>query len=521
MEKMADNAYTLLLVVTGSYMIWQLIQAFLLSPLRHVPGPALARITTLRAIHNRFPKRVIQAALADFAKYGDVYISRPDTVTISHPDDVRVVLGARDSWKIDVYQDLEDPVLKNLVTFSHPQLASQRRRQISPFLNSSAYLSDMEHVILEHGAAALMARWNAALAESKSGRIEINYRNDTQLATFNIMSALAFGRDLSSQADSSVIVDWIAATAVYIGVSINFKPLLRFPLSLLIAPWLAKYRNFVQFGKESVALRREAMAAAAASTGLSKTHVPKDILQAFIDAQDPNHKATMTSQEVQAESVGMQLAGSETTSASLTWALHLFTLYPDALQRAASEVRRQFDGKTDLVRYSDCRTTLPFLEAFVYETFRYAPITSGFMPRTSLRGLELQGHRIPAGTKIAFNLLALNTRSDIWNEAERFIPDRFVENEEAKKNVFAFSYGPRSCIGRNLAWMEIMTILANLLLRYDLALPGDAVYGPLNVDEIGIPRLMESQCHIVFAPVHPERDCRLLLSRRRDSPIAK
>lgn len=519
MERLADHAGTLLLAVTGSYVLWQLIQGFALSPLRSVPGPALARLTTLRAIRNRFPKKVIQAALADFAKYGDIYVSRPDTVTISHPRDVRAVLGARDSWKIDVYQHLDDAVLKNLVTFSQPQLASQRRRQISPFLNSNAYLAQMEHVILKHGAASLTAKWNAALAQSKSGQIEINYRNDTQLATFNIMSALAFGRDLSSQADSSVIVEWIAATAVYIGVSINFKALLRFPLSLAIAPWLAKYRDFVQFAKDSVALRREAMATTAAS-GLSGDDVPKDMLQAFIDAQDPDSKVNMSSQEVQAESVGMQLAGSETTSASLTWALHLFTLYPDALQRATSEVRGQFDGRRNLLGYADCRTTLPFLESFVYETFRYAPITSGFMPRTSPRGLELQGHYIPAGTRIAFNLLALNMRQDVWDKAEQFIPDRFVDNEEGRKNVFAFSYGPRSCIGRNLAWMEIMTILANVLLQYDLALPEDAVYGPQNVAGGGIPRMMECQCHIVFAPVHPERDCRLLLSRRTDAPIA-
>ncbi|RYP15989.1 hypothetical protein DL765_005386 [Monosporascus sp. GIB2] len=476
-------------------------------PADGVPGPCLARITTLRAICNRFPKNVIRAALSDFAKYGDIYISRPDTVTICNPNDVRTVLGARNSCKLDIYQDLQDPVLKNLVTFSCPQLASQRRRQISPFLNSQGYLAQMEATILEHGAASLTAKWDAQLA--KTDKTEINYRHDTQLATFSIMSALAFGRNISDQGNSSIIVDWIAATAIYVGISINFKALLRFPLSLLIKPWLGNYRDFVRFGEESVAQRKHAIAAGALKDGTSK-----DMLQAFIDAEEPDSKVKMTSTEVQAESVGMQLAGSETTSASLTWALHLFTLYPEALKRATNEVRAQFDG-TSLIRYSDCRSTLPFLESFMYETFRYAPITSGFMPRISPKGLELQGHYIPPGTKIAFNLIALNNRTDVWDQPERFIPDRFIDDEEGRRNVFAFSYGPRNCIGRNLAWMEIMTILANLLLRYEIALPGDSEYGPHNVDDKGIPRLMESQCHIVFAPVHPDRDCRIIISRRK------
>lgn len=508
MNWLTDHSVTLLLAVAASYVIWELLQGFVLSPLRRIPGPALARFTILRAIHNRLPKKVIQTALADFERYGDIYVSRPDTVTISHPKDVRTVLGARDSWKVDVYGDIQDPVLKNLVTFNHPQLANQRRRQISPFLNRNTALVQMEDVILEHGAVALLAKWHAELAKKEV--IEINYRNDTQLATFNIMAALAFGRNFSGQADSSVIVDWIAATAVYIGVSINFKALLRFPFSLILDPWLAKYKAFVQFGKESVVLRRELMA-----SGVSKDDLPKDLLQAFINAEDPDSKVKMTSQEIQAESVGMQLAGSETTAASLTWALHLCTLFPDALHRATLEVRSQFDV-SQLIRFDDCRKSLPFLESLIYETFRYTPITSGFMPRTSPKGMELQGHYIPAGTKVAFNLLALNNRRDVWKRPEKFIADRFIDNEEGKKNIFAFSYGPRSCIGQNLAWMEIMTILANLLLHFDIALPEDALYGPKNVDSNGIPLLMERQCHIVFAPVHPERDCRLQLSRRRD-----
>lgn len=508
MNSLLQHSETLFLAVTGSYVIWKLVHGFILSPLRRVPGPALARLTILRAILNRLPKKVIRTALADFERYGDIYVSRPDTVTISHPDDVRTVLGARDSCKIDVYEGLEDPVLKNLVTLSHPQLASQKRRQISPFLNSNAYLALMEDAILEHGAVALLAKWNAELATADE--IEINYRNDIQRATFNIMSALAFGRDLSGQADSSVIVDWIAATAVYIGVSINFKALLRFPFSILIARWLTKYQDFVQFGKESVALRREMMA-----SGVPAGSLPKDMLQAFIDAEDPESKVKMTSQEVQAESVGMQLAGSETTAASLTWALHLFTLYPDALRRATLEVRSQFDV-SHLIQYADSRKTLPFLESFVYETFRYTPITSGFMPRTLPKAIELQGYYIPASTKIAFNLLALNNRKDMWKAPNEFKPDRFINNDQGKKNVFAFSYGPRSCVGQNLAWMEIMTILANLLLHFDIARPADAVYSPDNVNDSGVPLLMEAQCHIVFAPVHPDRDCRLRLSRRKD-----
>ncbi|KAG9249490.1 cytochrome P450 [Emericellopsis atlantica] len=503
-----NNLTTLFLSISGAYLMWKLMYAFFLSPLRRVPGPVLARLSSLPFIYKRLPKRVAKATLADFHKYGDIYVSKPNTVTISHPSDVKAVLGAADSWKWNVYGNLTDPVMRNLVTFSDPHLACQRRRQMSPFLSSPGYLAKMESIIIQHGIQALKDKWDWQLDEAGGkGSIEVNYRNDTQLATFNIMSALAFGRDPFPGPDAGAgIVDWISATAVYIGVSINFKPLMTFPLSYMIRSWLKKYQEFVSFGRESVELRREAL-----SQGVDTK--PADILQAFIDAEDPDSKVNMSPVEVHAESVGMQLAGSETTSASVTWALHLLTLYPDALRHAQDEVRGCF-ARDHMVTYADSRASLPFLESFVYEVFRYAPITSGFMPRHSERAMEIQGQHIPAGTMVAFNLLALNNRPDFWDEPHKFIPDRFLKDPDAKKNIFAFSYGPRSCIGRNLAWMEIMTILANLLKDYDIGLPEDSLFGPENKDESGRPKLMPSQCHIVFAPTHPERDCRIRLSRR-------
>lgn len=488
-------------------LLRKLLYVFFLSPLRQIPGPLAARFTPLRAISRRLPKKVARAGLEDFRQYGDIYVSKPDTVTICHPKDVQAVLGAKDSWKIDMYKDLADPVMSNLVTFSNPQLASQRRRQITPFLNGPGYLAKMEDVILEHGFEALKKKWDKQFEKAgDDGAIEINYRNDTQLATFRIMSALAFGRVHSNPTDGASIVDWISATAVFIGVSMNFKWLLNFPFSLLLRPWLEKYHEFVNYGEQSVLQRREA---------LTKNPESKyaDMLQAFIDAEDPDSKVKMTSVEVQAESVGMQLAGSETTSASLTWALHLLTLYPDALARATREVRSQF-APSHLITHSESRDHLPFLESFIYEVFRYAPITSGFMPRRSQKPLELQGHFIPPGTVIAFNLLALNNRPDVWDQPEKFIPGRFIRNEEAKRNIFAFSYGPRSCVGRNLAWIEITTILANMLKDYDISLPKDAIFNPSNLDERGIPKMMPSECHIVFAPIDSERHCRLRLTKR-------
>ncbi|KAF2835328.1 putative cytochrome P450 monooxygenase [Patellaria atrata CBS 101060] len=520
LDRLAD-AYTkvrdighprLLVYIFLLILLWRIIKAYFFSPLRHIRGPFFARITSLRAIFNRTPARVFAAALADYRTYGDIYVSKPNTVCISHPQDVRAVLGSHEFQKIDVYHGLNDPVMANIVTFNDVSLASRRRRQINPYFNLN-YIAKMEPLILRNGILAIKEKWDKLIKQNSDKPIVINYRHDTQLATFDIMSALAFGREIGKESGSLAtndltVVDWIAATAVYVGVRIHFNLLLVFPFSMLIRRWIRLYDEFVRYSRDSVAKRKDLL------VGTDLVEKPADMLQAFIDAEDPESKIKMSSVEVQAESVGMQLAGSETTSASLTWSLHLLTLYPEYLKRAQDEVRSQFSLE-HLVTFAECRRSLPFLESFLYEMLRYSPITSGFMPRfSSTKSITLQGHYLPPQTDIAFNLIAMNYRADTWEKPEKFLPDRFLNNEASKRNLFAFSYGARSCIGRNLAWAEMMTILANLLKDYEFSLPKDAIYSPTNVDEYGNPLVMPSKCHIVFAPTHPDRDCRLIISKR-------
>lgn len=79
------------------------------------------------------------------------------------------------------------------------------------------------------------------------------------------------------------------------------------------------------------------------------------MLEAFIDAEDPECKIPMAPHDVQAESIMMMLAGSETTSPAIMWTIHLLLLYPETLQRAVTEIRGTFPPDY-LVTYKDVST---------------------------------------------------------------------------------------------------------------------------------------------------------------------
>ncbi|KAI8318170.1 cytochrome P450 [Martensiomyces pterosporus] len=134
-------------------------------------------------------------------------------------------------------------------------------------------------------------------------------------------------------------------------------------------------------------------------------------------------------------------------------------------------------------------------------------------------------HRLRWGDKAAWvetqsrqhaNLSGCNLNKKSWHEPHCFDPTRFLNNDEAKRNVLTFGSGVRICPGRHLAWIEMMTTLANILKDYDLQLPDDyTLRGPSVLDERGYPQVMETRHSIVTGSKHPLRDCRLCISKHK------
>ncbi|KDN35429.1 hypothetical protein RSAG8_11567, partial [Rhizoctonia solani AG-8 WAC10335] len=103
-----------------------------------------------------------------------------------------------------------------------------------------------------------------------------------------------------------------------------------------------------------------------------------------------------------------------------------------------------------------------------------------------------------AGSVISVPSYTTN-RSSVWgNDAEEFRPERWMDDHAGSFNKYfvPFSFGPRACVGRNLAYMELMLITATLFRRYKLeALPTTMVIHEAFVREtahceIGIKRRM-------------------------------
>jgi cytochrome P450 len=499
---------SLFLGLVATFVASKVIYALYISPLRHIPGPLSARLSAKRGIWNVITGKAAAVAEADYHAYGDVYLAKPNAVFLCDPKDARKVLAMGEFRKTDMYRIFEYDGVPNVSTLIEPVDANRRRRQLHPFFSYS-YLAKMESHILDHGILALKTRWDKMIeANSQRGADTIiNYRLDTQLAMFDITGTLVFGRDFKALDTNNLdYTTWVNNTLTYMLSAHYFPVLKRWPFSILVRSLKRSYDSLVKFSKESIDIRRNLLDAGAEK--------PADLLQALIDSEDPDSKIRMTPREVQAESISMLVGGSESTSSVISWVIHFLLLYPEHFQLVVEEVRSKF-ALDKVITHAECREELPYLEACIYETLRCIPTASTSFPRISdNKAITVKGIYIPPSVEIVTNKCAAHIHRESWVDPYDFKPGRFVDNNEAKRNMLSFAYGTRICIGRNLAWVVMIVTLANLFKDYDVSLPEGSVFRPDNVDENGRPKIMPTKLGVATMPAHPERDCKMILKKR-------
>lgn len=119
------------------------------------------------------------------------------------------------------------------------------------------------------------------------------------------------------------------------------------------------------------------------------------------------------------------------------------------------------------------------LERVIQEVLRIHSTSSMGLPRMVPEGpgVEILGHHFPAGTVLSVPAYTIHHSKEIWGpDADEYNPDRWLEERltERQKNAFIpFSYGPRSCVGRNVAEMELALTVATVFRRYEFELYQD------------------------------------------------
>ncbi|GAB4576399.1 MAG: cytochrome P450 [Anaerolineae bacterium] len=169
--------------------------------------------------------------------------------------------------------------------------------------------------------------------------------------------------------------------------------------------------------------------------------------------------------------ITLLIAGHDTTTALLAWALHLLTAHPAVLARVQSEVETVLGGSPPTL---ESAARLPYLSQVIDETLRlYPPVHLG--SRLVAEDVPFQDYVLPAGARVMYSIYLTHRHPDYWEEPERFNPDRFDRANKRAIPPYAFlpfGGGPRNCIGAAFGQLEAKVILARVVQRFDLRASG-------------------------------------------------
>ncbi len=189
-----------------------------------------------------------------------------------------------------------------------------------------------------------------------------------------------------------------------------------------------------------------------------------DDLLADLIAQDD-----MDDDLIRDQMLTMLIAGHDTSTAQLSWALYLLGRHPNAMKRARDEVDLVLgSGEPTLNKINQ----LQYLEQVLKETLRlFPPIHVG--NRIASMDLDLQGCPVSAGSRVMLSYYLTHRDKETWVSVDQFNPDQFDRQNLPERSPFSylpFGGGPRNCIGAAFAQIESRLVLARILQNFDLEL---------------------------------------------------
>ncbi|EAW18409.1 cytochrome P450 [Aspergillus fischeri NRRL 181] len=197
-----------------------------------------------------------------------------------------------------------------------------------------------------------------------------------------------------------------------------------------------------------------------------------DFFQALMEDKN-GHPNNLEWGEIVAEVNIMMNAGSVTTAIAIANVMYQLLKNPCCLVKLREEVDAVLDDDEIIAPYDKVKH-LPYLRACLDESLRIFPPTSHGLPRqTPPEGMEILGQWVPGNTSVSISALVAHRDESVFPQADRYIPERWLgeEGKALQPYFVAFSAGARSCIGRNISYLEQTKAIASLVHRYEFALP--------------------------------------------------
>lgn len=180
----------------------------------------------------------------------------------------------------------------------------------------------------------------------------------------------------------------------------------------------------------------------------------------------------------------MLMAGIDTTSSAFVTILYHLSRNPTKQAKLHQELQGILSDSSAPLTAENTKN-MPYLRACIKEGLRITSITPGNF-RVTTKDLILSGYRVPRGTGVLMGVMELSNSDQYFPESDSFMPERWLKHDSLKENqacpearsrnpfvYLPFGFGPRTCIGKRIAELEMETLLARLLRKYQVTWLGE------------------------------------------------
>lgn len=313
----------------------------------------------------------------------------------------------------------------------------------------------------QHVTAEAMELVQALLRQSTDGRYS-DLVHEFTVASANIMCALCFGRRYGHD---DLEFRTLLKRMDKFGETVGAGSLVD------VMPWLQSFPNpvrsvyenfknineeFFGFVKDKVMQHRESF----------NPQVTRDMSDAIISVIEHGEDSRLTKEFVEATVTDLIGAGQDTVSTFMQWIVLLLVKYPD-IQVKLQELIDKVVGRDRLPSIED-RSSLAYLDAFIYETMRFISFVPLTIPHSTTSDVTIEGLHIPKDTVVFVNQWSVNHDPLKWKDHHVFDPSRFLDesgalDKDKANSVMIFSTGKRRCIGNQIAKVEVFIFTAVLL----------------------------------------------------------
>ncbi|KAF2707643.1 cytochrome P450 [Pleomassaria siparia CBS 279.74] len=455
---LTSSKLVLIHALTYLFSLFASIILYRVSPthrLYQYPGPRLWKISKLtHAFQNREFNGYKNLATLH-AQYGDCVRTGPSELSIIDPDSILEIHASSSKCTRAAWYSMAHPL--KAIFHTRDRSEHEMRKRIWEQGLSQKSLRAYESRIVKHiDGLILKISTRSAAGEPMNASLWLNY------LSFDIMGEVGFSRgfEMLEKGGKLDVLSILENGQKGLGV-LGTVPWL-FMLVTKIPMLKREHDVFVRWCEKQMLDRKKRKASA------------PDIMEALLEADTVSPDPIEAHQWLTGDSRILIVAGSDAVASSLAFAFYYLAKHQDYANAIRDELVARAKG-TDLDA-AMLQKDATVLNSFITEVLRlWPPNPSGFLRQTPKAGLHIGDRYIPGDVTICTPLWTLHRSPKCFVEPLQFIPERWTTRPELvlrKDTYIPFSIGAYSCIGKQLALMEMRLVLARVILQFEIGFAG-------------------------------------------------